>query len=75
MTAKFYRFTIEGSGAGGQTFITTGRLTCEFHFAFDQAMSESFKQLTAGLATYGQPGVGCSGPYDIHKLLIEQVKQ
>jgi len=72
---KAYQFAVEGTGAEDQSFTTSGTFTCEFHFAFDLAMRETFNQLTSGRAVYGKPGVGCSGPYDIHKIIIEQVKQ
>lgn len=75
MTAKPWQFTISGSGADGSTFETTGKMQCEFHDSFDLAMKSTFDQLTSGRAIYGKPGVGCRGPYDITKLVIEQVKQ
>jgi len=37
-------------------------------------MRESFDQLTHGKALYGMLGIGCKGPYDILRVLIEQMK-
>jgi len=72
---KSYSYTIESSGAGGHTWKTAGRIDCEFADCLIFAIRESFEQLTQGKAVYGRPGMGCAGPYDIHKVLIEQVKQ
>lgn len=72
---KHYRLVVDGSGADGQTFQATTELACEFHEAMSLGMVDIFQQITQGRATYGNPGVGCRGPYDIHRVLIEQVKQ
>jgi hypothetical protein len=72
---KHYYVTIEGSAADGQTWKTVSEMMCEFHDTFSLAMVESFQQLTKGQAVFGKPGVGCHGPYDIHKVTIERVKQ
>jgi hypothetical protein len=75
MTTKAYHFTIEGTAAGDQVWSTTGRIECEWIDAFTVAMQRSFDDLTKGRAIYGKPGIGCRGPYDIHRLLIEREKQ
>lgn len=72
---KSYRFTVDGHGAEGATFQTTGTTLCELAHAFDIAMEESFHQLTNGKAVYGSPGVGCRGPYSIRRVLIEEQPQ
>ena len=72
---KVYRYTVEGSGNGGKTWKTEGSMTCAFEKVWLLAMADTFNQLTDGKAQYGQPGVGCQGPYDIHKVVIEQVMQ
>jgi hypothetical protein len=72
---KNYNFQIEGSSANSQTWITSGKVYCEFADAFNRAMSETFEQLTNGKAIFGNPGIGCRGPYDIHRVIIEQEKQ
>lgn len=72
---KAWRFKVEGLGAEGATFETSGATLCEFHDAFNIAMEETFHQLTHGKAVYGSPGVGCRGPYDIRKVTIEQESQ
>jgi hypothetical protein len=72
---RSYRYTIEGSGAHGQTFRTEGDVTSDFHDAFHVSMVDTFEKLTKGKAIFGKPGVGCQGPYDIHRVVIEQVRQ
>jgi len=75
MTMKNYSFKIEGSAADGQSWSASGNIYCEFGNAFNVAMAQTFDQLTNGKAIYGKPGVGCRGPYDIHRVTIEQVQQ
>lgn len=72
---KSFRFTIDGHGAEGATFQTSGTTLCELAHAFDIAMEVTFHQLTNGKAVYGSPGVGCRGPYAIKRVLIEEVAQ
>jgi hypothetical protein len=72
---KQYRFTLNGTAAHGQTWQTDGVVECDFADVFHTAMRYSFAQLTDGKAIYGKPGIGCNGPYDIHRVLIEQVLQ
>lgn len=70
-----YRYEISGTGAGGQTWTTAGiskEVTPgQFKTVFDDALSSTFALLTEGKAIYGQPGVRCSGPYQLTRLLIE----
>ena len=80
---RTYRFTAEGTGGfrvdgvgtGDNTFKCESNVHCEFHDVFERGMQETFKALTLGKAIYGKPGVGCSGPYQIHRVMIEEVKQ
>lgn len=72
---KTYSFTVEGTGGNGQTWKATGSLTCRFPDVFDRALAMAFEQLTSGRAVFGMPGVGCNGPYDMTKVVIEQVRQ
>lgn len=78
MKIRTFNYTVEGTANGGQTWTTSGavQITNE---AIDTTMHlilrDSFDQLTRGKAIYGLPGVGCKGPYDIYKIVIEQVKQ
>lgn len=72
---KSYRYSVIGSGAEGATFETSGTVMCELIEAFPLAMQETFRQLTNGRAVYGNPGIGCRGPYDIHRVTIDQVPQ
>ena len=74
-TIKSYTFQIEGTAAAGQTWKSSGVVIDEQNdliAVFDSAMRLSFQQLTSGKAVFGKPGVGCSGPYDIRRIVIEQ---
>jgi hypothetical protein len=68
---KKWRYEVEGSAADDQTFTVTGEVHCEFHETFEKVMRECFQKLTRGEAVYGHPGVGCSGPYGVNKVVIE----
>lgn len=72
---KTWNYEISGTGGDGQTWATEGTITCEYAEVFNVAARSSFEKLTAGKAVFGKPGVGCRGPYDVHLVLIEQVKQ
>jgi len=72
MTAKYYDVTMEGTAAHGQTWKCSAIIEGELTSVFDMAMEEVFHQLTDGRAIYGKPGVGCNGPYNIKRVLIEQ---
>lgn len=50
-------------------------MLCELYECFDLTMKDTFEQLTQGRAIYGQPGVGCRGPYAIKRVLIEEQLQ
>lgn len=71
-----YRYTVEGRAAHGQTWHTEGDVTTAQEGAFPGAVLDalrlSFEDLTGGKAVYGQPGVGCSGPYTITTLIIQR---
>jgi hypothetical protein len=74
-TIKSYTFQMEGTGAAGQTWKTSGVIIDEHNdvlAVFESAMQSSFNQLTSGKAVFGKPGVGCKGPYDIRRIVIEQ---
>jgi hypothetical protein len=70
---KSYSFTCVGKGAGGQTWTASGRLDSEFRFVCDEVMRQTFRQLTGGTAVYGRPGLGCAGPYEVDKIVIERI--
>ena len=72
---KPYTFSVHGVGAEGASFEASGNVVCEFADTFEAAMLETFTQLTHGRAVFGSPGVGCRGPYDIRRIVIEQVPQ
>jgi hypothetical protein len=70
------RFTVDGTAADGQTWFAEGSVTGEIPEIFTAAMRDAFGQLTQGRAKFGQPGVGCRGPYKLRKfelLVIEEV--
>jgi hypothetical protein len=71
-----YRYEVNGTAANGQTWSASGIIETksagEFISAISMALAEAFQQLTEGKAVYGNPGVGCSGPYTCTKMLIEQ---
>jgi hypothetical protein len=69
---KTYNFEVIGTAADGQTWTVKGTVTCTFANVFDDAMRSAFSHLTAGKAVYGQPGVGCKGPYDVQSVTIER---
>jgi hypothetical protein len=78
-----YRYEMQGTGIGGnghgtQQWQTEGVIQLErqgdFPRMLDQAQLSSFKKLTNGEAVYGQPGVGCQGPYQIKRMLVEEIE-
>jgi len=75
MTVKTYQYEMKGSGSNGNTWETSGSFNCDWNDTFMTAMRDTFQQLTSGRAIFGQPGIGCQGPYDIHFFTIEQVRQ
>lgn len=72
---RAYEYIVSGTAYDGQTWITQGTITTEFHKVFDTVMKESFQKLTNGEAVYGFPGLGCQGPYKVTKLVIATVKE
>ena len=75
-TIRYFQWEIAGTARDGQTWKTKGLITTSSG-NFDDALisyvrEESFRQLTHGKAVYGRPGEGCSGPYKISKMLIEE---
>jgi len=72
---KTYTFEISGTAGDGKIWKTSGTIGSELAGVFNAAMAASFAQLTGGRAVFGKPGDGCRGPYDIDRVLIEQVRQ
>lgn len=70
-----YRYRMEGVASGEQTWKTEGEVSIDelgdFPSVLQKAVVQSFNTLTRGRAVYGQPGVGCSGPYGITRCVIE----
>lgn len=72
---KEFTYEVVYHGADGQSAICTGSIEVEpgdFQQALIQVMRRSFLQITQGKATYGQPGKGCRGPYQITRFLLQQ---
>jgi len=73
---RAYSYEISGTAANDQTWKIIGTVddpNNDLPAVFDRAMRESFLALTQGKAVFGNPGVGCAGPYGISRILIEQV--
>jgi hypothetical protein len=69
-----YTYEVSGTAAGGQTWKVTGEVEGrpgDFPKVPDAALRNAFDSLTEGKAVFGQPGVGCNGPYVLTRLLIE----
>lgn len=67
-------FTIDGTAADGQTWTAKGRISSDYPQCFQDAMAQSFQQITEGTAVFGQPGVGCRGPYKMKRFLLVTVQ-
>lgn len=74
-----YSYEMSGKDSGAQTWKFTGTVTTkgagEFLSVPGQALKQSFEALTQGKAVYGNPGIGCKGPYRVTKLVIELLEQ
>lgn len=70
---KHYKYEVTGSGANGQTWKAEGVVSSPFEHVFTHVMKECFDKITKGKAIYGKPGLSCQGPYDFHKIMIEQI--
>lgn len=67
------KYTVEGTASDGQTWMTEGSVNGDFPDCLEDAMRAAFQQLTGGKAVFGQPGIGCRGPYKIKRFeLIPQ---
>jgi hypothetical protein len=67
-------WAMSGTAAAEQTWSASGSVDLEpgqFAKAFELSLEQAFEQLTNGKAVFGQPGVGCSGPYHITRFAIE----
>jgi hypothetical protein len=71
---RAFNYEISGTAANNQTWQTSGQVddpNNNLNEVFDRAMRSSFLVLTQGRAQYGNPGIGCAGPYGINRILIE----
>lgn len=69
------KYTVVGTAAGDQTWTCEGTVTTTFPDCLEDAMRAAFQQLTQGKAVFGNPGVGCRGPYKITRFEIIQSEQ
>jgi len=72
-----YDYEMSGTGTGGQqNWTVTGTVTLisdrDFMFVGDKVLAEVFQKLTRGDAVFGKPGIGCSGPYHVKKMTVEE---
>jgi hypothetical protein len=70
-----YAYTMKGTAAGGQTWETSGAVEVapgDFPDVTMLALKDTFMKLTQGKAVFGQPGVGCKGPYSIVELTLKK---
>jgi len=72
--SRIYCYTTAGIAARGQSWKVTGEVEDKDHdlmAVVQEAMKETFGKLTQGKAIYGQPGVGCQGPYSVIRFSVE----
>jgi hypothetical protein len=74
---KLYAYTMTGTAADGQTWKTRGELGVDpgdFPVLLGVAVQDTFVKLTQGKAVFGQPGVGCRGPYSIEGFTLRATR-
>jgi hypothetical protein len=72
---RTFRYEVIGTAARAQTWKASGYVkdpNNDLREVFEEVMQEAFMQLTKGKAVYGQPGVGCQGPYTFDKITIQR---
>jgi hypothetical protein len=73
-----YNWVVSGTAADGQTWTVEGKEEVVSEGAFLDlpalVMKRAFITLTTGRAVYGQPGVGCKGPYSTKMMMIEEAE-
>jgi hypothetical protein len=72
-----YDYEMSGTATSGQQdWTVTGMVELindrDFMFVGDKVLADAFRKLTKGEAVFGSPGVGCSGPYHIKKMTVEE---
>ena len=72
---RTYKWTVEGVDANNNQWKTNGEIECEWTDVFRHVNFASFHQLTEGKAVFGDPGKGCTGPYNILRLAISTAPQ
>jgi hypothetical protein len=71
--AKHWKFEVGGTAADGVAWHTSGTCEATVTELWDRVMAHSFHALTSGKAIYGKPGLACKGPYEIKKVVVEQI--
>jgi hypothetical protein len=72
-----YRYQVDGRDRDGQTWMVRGEVQTRdggLSQVVMDALRESFMAVTEGRAVYGHPGVTCTGPYVITRVLLERVE-
>lgn len=72
---RHYNYFIAGTAAHGQTWHASGTVADvqnDIPSVVNEAMRQTFLKLTNGKAVFGQPGVGCQGPYSINMVMLER---
>jgi hypothetical protein len=70
---KHWKFEAGGLTADGVAWHTSGEIEAVVTEVWERVMVHSFHALTNGKAIYGKPGVACKGPYEIKKVVVEQI--
>ena len=79
MIERQFQYLMRGTAAQGQTWETQGLLRIlqgqPLHELMQAALSDTFHKLTSGNAVFGQPGVGCNGPYEVIEFHLYGLKE
>jgi hypothetical protein len=70
---KHWTFQVSGLTTDGMAWQTSGVIEATANEVWELALMHSFHALTHGKAVFGKPGVGCKGPYEIKKVVVEQI--
>jgi len=74
-----YGYEVGGTAAGGQTWTVRGSVTVAsagmFHQALELIQGEAFQKLANGKAVFGNPGIGCRGPYRYTRFVVQEFTQ
>jgi hypothetical protein len=71
---RTYEYSVTGTAGANASFTVSGHVHCDFAHVFNAIMTQTFQDLTSGKAVFGQPGVGCKGPYQIDSINIKRAE-